>query len=132
MSTPNRTTENDLKISRTLPFETCKPEKKMSHITKIHARQIFDSRGNPTIEVEVSTGKGIFRAAVPSGASTGIHEALELRDNIKTDYMGKGVMTAVANVNNFIAPALVAAKLDVSNQVSFFNTRKLLITLCWL
>jgi enolase len=59
-------------------------------VTKIHARQIFDSRGNPTVEVELSTDKGVFRAAVPSGASTGTHEALELRDNIKKDYCGKG------------------------------------------
>lgn len=59
-------------------------------ITRVHARQIFDSRGNPTVEVEVSTAKGVYRAGVPSGASTGVHEALELRDKIKTEYMGKG------------------------------------------
>ena len=59
-------------------------------ITKVHARQIFDSRGNPTVEVEVTTNKGLSRAAVPSGASTGVHEALELRDGIKADYVGKG------------------------------------------
>jgi len=68
-------------------------------IKSIHARQIFDSRGNPTIEVDVTTEKGLFRAAVPSGASTGIHEALELRDNDKSKYLGKGVSKAVANVN---------------------------------
>uniref|UniRef100_A0A493TI81 Enolase n=1 Tax=Anas platyrhynchos platyrhynchos TaxID=8840 RepID=A0A493TI81_ANAPP len=62
---------------------------KMS-ILKIHAREIFDSRGNPTVEVDLYTNKGLFRAAVPSGASTGIYEALELRDNDKTRYMGKG------------------------------------------
>uniref|UniRef100_A0A8C0MXF5 phosphopyruvate hydratase n=2 Tax=Canis lupus familiaris TaxID=9615 RepID=A0A8C0MXF5_CANLF len=60
-------------------------------ILKIHAREIFDSRGNPTVEVDLYTSKGLFRAAVPSGASTGIYEALELRDNDKTRYMGKGV-----------------------------------------
>lgn len=60
-------------------------------ITKVHARQIFDSRGNPTVEVEVTTNKGVFRADVPSGASTGIHEALELRDGVKADYFGKGM-----------------------------------------
>ena len=59
-------------------------------VSKVHARQIFDSRGNPTVEVEVTTAKGVFRAAVPSGASTGVHEALELRDQIKEDYVGKG------------------------------------------
>ncbi|KAJ2068015.1 phosphopyruvate hydratase, partial [Coemansia sp. S155-1] len=62
-------------------------------ITRVHARQIFDSRGNPTIEVDLITDKGLFRAAVPSGASTGVHEALELRDG-GSDYMGKGVQKA--------------------------------------
>jgi len=79
----------------------------MSIILNIHARQIFDSRGNPTIEVDVITENGILgRAAVPSGASTGEHEAVELRDGGK-DYMGKGVLKAVANVNNIIAEAIV-------------------------
>jgi len=76
-------------------------------ITKIVARQIFDSRGNPTVEADVHTHKGSFRAAVPSGASTGIHEAVELRDGDKSKYMGKGVGKAVDNVNNIIAPALI-------------------------
>jgi len=76
-------------------------------IKSVHARQIFDSRGNPTIEVDVTTEHGLFRAAVPSGASTGIYEALELRDNVKTEYLGKGVKTAVKNVNEIIAPAIV-------------------------
>ena len=62
----------------------------MSTVSKVFARQIFDSRGNPTVEVEVTTSKGVFRAAVPSGASTGIHEAVELRDGDKSAYMGKG------------------------------------------
>lgn len=57
---------------------------------QVHARQIFDSRGNPTVEVEVTTERGLFRAAVPSGASTGVHEALELRDGDKAKYLGKG------------------------------------------
>ncbi|KAJ1991779.1 phosphopyruvate hydratase [Dimargaris cristalligena] len=85
-------------------------------ITKVHARQIFDSRGNPTVEVEVTTPKGVFRNAVPSGASTGVHEALELRDGIKAEYMGKGVLQAVKNVNEIIAPALIKANLDVTQQ----------------
>ncbi|CAB4487890.1 enolase [Rhizophagus irregularis] len=85
-------------------------------ITKIHARQIFDSRGNPTVEVDLVTEKGTFRAAVPSGASTGVHEALELRDGIKTEYVGKGVLKAVANVNEKIAPALIEANLDIKDQ----------------
>jgi enolase len=76
-------------------------------ITKIHARQIFDSRGNPTVEVDLTTSKGLFRAAVPSGASTGIHEALEMRDGDKKNYLGKGVSKAVANVNDVIAALLV-------------------------
>jgi enolase len=83
-------------------------------IKAVHARQIFDSRGNPTIEVDVTTEKGLFRAAVPSGASTGIHEALELRDNDKSKYLGKGVSKAVNNVNNDIAPKLLGQ--DVTKQ----------------
>ncbi len=79
----------------------------MSIILNIHARQIFDSRGNPTVEVDVITENGILgRAAVPSGASTGEHEAVELRDGGK-DYMGKGVLKAVANVNTKIAEELI-------------------------
>ncbi|GAA5836768.1 hypothetical protein JCM5353_006893 [Sporobolomyces roseus] len=85
-------------------------------ISKIHARQIWDSRGNPTVEVDVVTEKGLFRAAVPSGASTGIHEAVELRDGDKSKYLGKGVTKAVANVNDVIAPKLIEAKLDITNQ----------------
>ncbi len=80
----------------------------MSIITQIHARQIFDSRGNPTIEVDVTTDSGAMgRAAVPSGASTGKHEAVELRDNDKDKFMGKGVLTAVDNVNTRIAEELI-------------------------
>uniref|UniRef100_A0AAQ4Q0V8 phosphopyruvate hydratase n=1 Tax=Gasterosteus aculeatus aculeatus TaxID=481459 RepID=A0AAQ4Q0V8_GASAC len=75
-------------------------------IVKIHAREIFDSRGNPTVEVDLHTDKGLFRAAVPSGASTGIYEALELRDNDKSRYLGKGVSQAVEHINSTIAPAL--------------------------
>ena len=79
----------------------------MSVITHIHARQILDSRGNPTVEVDVITSTGAMgRAAVPSGASTGIHEAVELRDNDESRYMGKGVLNAVDNVNDIIAPEL--------------------------
>uniref|UniRef100_A0A8C3DWX7 phosphopyruvate hydratase n=1 Tax=Corvus moneduloides TaxID=1196302 RepID=A0A8C3DWX7_CORMO len=88
---------------------------KMS-ITKIHAREIFDSRGNPTVEVDLYTNKGLFRAAVPSGASTGIYEALELRDNDKTRYMGKGVSKAVEHVNKTIAPALISKNVNVVEQ----------------
>jgi enolase len=80
----------------------------MSTIKKIHARQILDSRGNPTIEVDVTTERGfVGRASVPSGASTGSREALELRDNDKSKYMGKGVLTAVKNVNEIITPKLI-------------------------
>lgn len=87
-------------------------------VTKIVARSIFDSRGNPTVEVDLFTAKGMFRAGVPSGASTGIHEALELRDKVKTEYMGKGVKQAVKNVNEVIAPALIAKGLSVTEQVA--------------
>lgn len=80
----------------------------MSFISQIHARQIFDSRGNPTVEVDVTLDSGVMgRAAVPSGASTGKHEAVELRDEDSTKYMGKGVLKAVDNVNNRIAEELV-------------------------
>ncbi len=80
----------------------------MSLIASIHARQILDSRGNPTVEVDVYTSTGAFgRAAVPSGASTGKHEAVELRDGKKTEFLGKGVMKAVNNVNKIIAKELL-------------------------
>jgi len=85
-------------------------------IKTILARQIFDSRGNPTVEVDLTTELGLFRAAVPSGASTGIYEALELRDNIKEEYHGKGVKTAINNINSIIAPELVKAGLEVTQQ----------------
>ncbi len=80
----------------------------MSYITEIHARQILDSRGNPTVEVDVISENGhLGRAAVPSGASTGIHEAVELRDGDKSRYLGKGVLKAVNNVNEIIAGHLI-------------------------
>ncbi|HAK69997.1 MAG TPA: phosphopyruvate hydratase, partial [Cryomorphaceae bacterium] len=73
----------------------------MSVISHIHARQILDSRGNPTVEVDVITSSGAMgRAAVPSGASTGVHEAVELRDGDTSMYMGRGVLKAVENVND--------------------------------
>src|SRR2546430_440309 len=87
----------------------------MSAIYDIHAREILDSRGNPTVEVDVSLDDGaVGRAAVPSGASTGEHEALELRDGDKSRYLGKGVLKAVANVNGEIAKAVVG--LDAGDQ----------------
>ncbi len=80
----------------------------MGQIVNVHAREIIDSRGNPTIECEVTLASGIMgRAAVPSGASTGAHEALELRDGDKNRYLGKGVLKAVENVNNIIAKELI-------------------------
>ena len=88
----------------------------MSEILGVHAREILDSRGNPTIEVEVTTINGIVgRAAVPSGASTGENEALELRDGDKSRYLGKGVLKAVANVNEKIAPAIIG--MSIFDQV---------------
>ncbi len=78
-----------------------------SNIAHIHAREVLDSRGNPTVEAEVILGSGSHgRAIVPSGASTGEHEAVELRDGDKQRYLGKGVLKAVANVNGEIADAL--------------------------
>ena len=91
----------------------------MSKISKIKARQIFDSRGNPTVEVDVVTEDGVLgRAAVPSGASTGEHEAVELRDGGK-DYMGKGVLSAVSNVNNILSKELIG--LSVFDQEDIDN-----------
>ena len=88
----------------------------MSEILGVHAREILDSRGNPTIEVEVTTANGfVGRAAVPSGASTGENEALELRDGDKGRYLGKGVLKAVANVNDQIAPEIIG--MNVFDQV---------------
>lgn len=87
----------------------------MSYIAEIHARQILDSRGNPTVEVEVVTDEGAMgRAAVPSGASTGIHEAVEMRDNDKKKYLGKGVLKAVKNVNDTLAKELLG--MEVADQ----------------
>ena len=88
-------------FSRNLAVRAC-----ISSITNIRARQIFDSRGNPTIEADVTTQDGVFRAAVPSGASTGKYEALELRDGDKNAYLGKGVLKAVNNVNQILAKEL--------------------------
>ncbi|KAK7093718.1 enolase-like [Littorina saxatilis] len=88
----------------------------MPSIVSIKARQIFDSRGNPTVEVDLTTGKGMFRAAVPSGASTGIYEALELRDKDPKAYHAKGVSKAVSNVNDKIAPAIIKANVDLKDQ----------------
>jgi enolase len=92
----------------------------MSNITKIHAREILDSRGNPTLEAEVTLESGAFgRAAVPSGASTGVREALELRDGDKSRYLGKGVTKAVNNVNTEISDALVG--MDGQDQAALDN-----------
>src|SRR5512136_1863078 len=89
----------------------------MTEIINVAAREILDSRGNPTVEVEVAVASGhLGRAAVPSGASTGEHEALELRDGDKKRYLGKGVRKAVANVANVIGPAVVG--MDASDQAA--------------
>ncbi|MFC1560211.1 phosphopyruvate hydratase [Candidatus Margulisiibacteriota bacterium] len=87
----------------------------MAKIKKVHGREIMDSRGNPTVEVDILLDDGSFgRAAVPSGASTGVHEAVELRDGDKSRYMGKGVLKAVANVNGAIAKKVIG--IDASDQ----------------
>ncbi len=89
----------------------------MSKISKVHARQIFDSRGNPTVEVDVTTERGaIGRAAVPSGASTGEHEAVELRDGGKS-FMGKSVNKAVQNVNKLIANEINGKSIFNQNEI---------------
>mgnify|MGYP002672358587 FL=1 len=93
----------------------------MSEIVSVHAREILDSRGNPTVEVEIATENGGFgRAAVPSGASTGIHEACELRDGDKARFNGQGVLKAVENVNKKIAPKIIG--IDSADQVLLDNT----------
>ena len=93
----------------------------MPYITDILAREVLDSRGNPTIEVEVYTESGAFgRGMVPSGASTGEHEAIELRDGDKARYLGKGVLKAVANVNDIIADAILG--FDVRDQLAIDKT----------
>lgn len=85
-------------------------------ITKIKARSVYDSRGNPTVEVDLVTETGLHRAMVPSGASTGQHEACELRDGEKDQWGGKGVTKAVSNVNDIIGPALIKENIDVKDQ----------------
>ena len=93
----------------------------MPYITDVYAREVLDSRGNPTVEVEVYTESGAFgRAIVPSGASTGEHEAVELRDGDKARYLGKGVSKAVENVNDIIAPELIG--FDVTSQILIDRT----------
>merc|ERR1719253_2508000 len=82
----------------------------------LRAREIFDSRGYPTVEVDLCTDTALYRAAVPSGASTGIYEALELRDGDKGRLLGKGVLKAVSNVNDIIAPKLLG--MDVTRQAA--------------
>src|SRR5947199_1473047 len=96
----------------------------MSYIEQSFARQILDSRGNPTVEVDVITEDGALgRAAVPSGASNGIHEAVELRDNDKKIYTGKGVLKAVENVNEKIAPELEGFEVSDQTGVDEFMIR---------
>ncbi|NVK83340.1 MAG: phosphopyruvate hydratase, partial [Cytophagia bacterium] len=90
----------------------------MSLIESVHARQILDSRGNPTIEVDVITENGVMgRAAVPSGASTGAHEAVELRDGDKSKYLGKGVTKAVQNVNDVLAAEIIGFSVFEQNLI---------------
>jgi hypothetical protein len=97
-----------LQVKTSFPFPNMQSRSQMSLIERVHGRQIFDSRGNPTVEVDVTLVDGSMgRAAVPSGASTGAHEAWELRDGDKSKYMGKGVHTAVDNINSKIAEALI-------------------------
>ena len=91
----------------------------MSEIITIKAREVLDSRGNPTVEVDVITNQGVFRAMTPSGASAGQHEAIELRDGDKTRYLGKGTLKAVDNVNKKIAPKLIG--LDCRHQETIDN-----------
>eukprot|EP00918_Siedleckia_nematoides_P045247 GHVU01099007.1.p1 GENE.GHVU01099007.1~~GHVU01099007.1.p1 ORF type:complete len:444 (-),score=121.82 GHVU01099007.1:170-1501(-) len=97
----------------------------MPTIKDVKAREILDSRGNPTIEVDVETEDGIFRAAVPSGASTGVYEALELRDKDKNRFLGKGVLKAVANVNDIIKGALLGKDPTAQKEIDTLMVEKL-------
>ena len=98
--------------------DSLKKEKNLSEIIHVHAREILDSRGNPTVEVDVNLASGAFgRAAVPSGASTGEHEAVELRDKDANRYLGKGVQKAVENVNTVIAAALLGEDVFAQNGI---------------
>lgn len=90
-------------------------------IQKVQGRLIIDSRGNPTVEVDIWTQKGLFRAGVPSGASTGIHEAVELRDGDANKWVGKGVDKAVSNVNDIIGPELIKSGIPVTSQKDIDN-----------
>ena len=103
------------RFPHTPPRSSCNQGCPMSSIASVHGRQILDSRGNPTVEVDVRLDSGALgRAAVPSGASTGEHEAVELRDGDADVYLGKGVLEAVANVNGEIAAALAGVDVDGS------------------
>jgi len=95
-------------------------------IKSVKARQIYDSRGNPTVEVDVVTDTGRYRAGVPSGASTGKHEAVELRDNDPSFHRGKGVRKAIDNINEIICPAFVGKPVDETKQAEI---DKLLVSL---
>lgn len=90
----------------------------MSKITGVKGREIIDSRGNPTVEVDITTAKGTFTASVPSGASTGAYEAVELRDG-GSRYLGKGVLTAVKNVNTVLADKIIG--MDAADQRAIDN-----------
>ena len=99
-----------------LATTTFQSNRSFATIAQIKAREIIDSRGNPTVEADVITNEGkVFRAAVPSGASTGIYEALELRDKDEKRYLGKGCLKAVHNVHYLLHPALKG--MDVTQQV---------------
>lgn len=97
----------------------------MSTILDIKAREILDSRGNPTVEVDVITSGGTFRAAVPSGASTGIYEALELRDKDPKRYLGKGVLKAIENILTVIKPALIGKEVSDQRALDKFMVEEL-------
>merc|ERR1719379_851590 len=95
-----------------------------AEILGLTAREVMDSRGNPTVEAELTTGAGTFVAIVPSGASTGIYEALELRDG-GSRYRGKGVLTAIENIRTVIAPELKGKDVRLQRELDEFMTQKL-------
>ena len=111
-------------LNKSLPkshFSSTTPDK----ILDVRAREIIDSRGTPTVEAEIITQKGVFRAAVPSGSSTGIYEALELRDGDKNRYFGKGVLKAIDNIHKHIKPAIIGLNPEDQTSIDRLMIEKL-------
>ncbi len=114
-----------LMLAKTIQRGISQGARAFSAIKSIRSREILDSRGNPTVEAEVLTESGVYRAAVPSGASTGIYEALELRDKDESRYLGKGVLKAVNNINTILGPALEGLNPEEQKQIDDMMVEKI-------